>query len=112
MNKKRIWYYITLIGCAFLYTATILFVMTFITAYQSPAKTVIVPINQVGEANIELVFIAVCFPIAMLVIGKLAVCDLSRLKKEADYIDDPSKFKQKEEDKAFYKTLYGEGKIL
>jgi len=30
----------------------------------------------------------------------------------ADYIDDPSKFKQKEEDKAFYKTLYGEGKIL
>lgn len=38
------------------------FVLTFIFAYLSPSKQIIVTINSIGEANLELVLIVISIP--------------------------------------------------
>ena len=44
---------------------------TFLSAYLSPIKTVIVDINGLGEANIELGFLLASIPCVMYYLGKL-----------------------------------------
>ena len=42
-----------------------LMVVTFIVAYMSPDKTVLVAINNYGEGNIELILNIILYPIAL-----------------------------------------------
>jgi len=44
---------------------TLLYAITFLVAYISPSKSVTVTINTIGEANIELVLLAIIVPISI-----------------------------------------------
>lgn len=59
-STKSIKTIVAILGMAHMLTASILITVTFLTAYASPGKSVLVRINSIGEANIELLIIVVC----------------------------------------------------
>ena len=63
--KRKIKFLIYGVGFCYILTATMLFTLTFIQAYLTPEKAIIVPVNMQGEALPELITIMFCFPIAI-----------------------------------------------
>ena len=67
MKKKRIKIklseFIKLLGYAWAMGHSLLMLITFLTAYASPAKATLVCIDKFGEANIELVLVPLTFAV-------------------------------------------------
>jgi len=53
---------VALVGFVPLLMSYVVFFLTFIEAYFSPEKMVIVGINKFGEANLEFIFLLITFP--------------------------------------------------
>lgn len=53
MKIKKIINYIEVISNCFIFTAVILVIIAFYTAYFNPSKSVFIFINKYGEANFE-----------------------------------------------------------
>ena len=62
MSKRRIRFLLTLSGTIIMMMSWIILLYTFLSAYMAPSKIVIVHINNIGEANIELVFLMLSVP--------------------------------------------------
>jgi len=62
-NKVRQWIYLA--GILSLAVPAYLYVLTFFTAYFNPdgSGTVLVGVNWIGEANVELIILCACIPI-------------------------------------------------
>ena len=61
--KSRSRYILYIIGFSFLFSSTILMLLTFFAAYTHPSKTVTIGINWLGESYLELFFILSVIPI-------------------------------------------------
>lgn len=57
---------------AYLSAMLTMFIVTFLIAYTNPSKTVLVGINLLGEANIELGLLVYSLPMAIILIKLLA----------------------------------------
>ena len=63
INKTKIRYQVLKFGYIFLVTSTFLMMATFLNAFLHPSKRVIIDVNMVGEAHLELLLIFVFLPI-------------------------------------------------
>ena len=72
---------IKLFGIGMLYATTLTFIAAFIIAYFNSGKTVLISINQIGEANIEMWIV---MPM-VLIFGTLSlIIEIYDLKKKID----------------------------
>ena len=62
---------VILVSSIILFASYLILLYTFISAYLSPVKTVIVHVNGIGEANIEFVFLLASIPCVMYYLGCL-----------------------------------------
>ena len=62
---------IILFSSIIMFSSYIILLYTFLSAYLSPIKTVVVDINSVGEANIELVFLLISIPCVIYYLTRL-----------------------------------------
>ena len=60
MTKLR--FQMVLVSSVVMFASYLILLCTFFSAYLSPIKTVIVDINGIGEANIELAFLLASIP--------------------------------------------------
>jgi len=65
--SPRLLVYLRLIGMIMLIACTTSLVITFIIAYLSPTKMVIVDINSLGEADLELALFLLTIPLMLYV---------------------------------------------
>jgi len=68
---KRLRFPAILLSIVIMIGSYLILLATFLSAYLSPIKTVIVHINNIGEANIELVFLLASVPCVLYYLTQL-----------------------------------------
>jgi hypothetical protein len=63
--KKKVIEFLVLLGLSEAVGTTIVFALTFLTAYFSPSKSVLITVNTVGEANIEAISLLIIVPLCI-----------------------------------------------
>ena len=70
-NMSKIRFGIIVMSSIILVASYLIMLYTFFAAYLSPIKTVVVNINSLGEANIEMFFLLASIPCVIYYLGKL-----------------------------------------
>jgi len=65
MIKEEFFAWFRLVGMLFMFGMFILLFITFLTAYNNPSNSVLVTINELGEAKSELVLLSMLFTLGI-----------------------------------------------
>ena len=81
INKTKLRYHVFKLGYVFVCGSTFLMMFTFLTAFLSPNKTIVIDINMMGEMHLELLLIFVCIPITIYIMWESKYKILPKIKE-------------------------------